>query len=61
MRKYDRSLEEVWDWKEKVYQEVKDFTPSEYLKKLDCDAGLLMLLHGIKLRTVRREDMRLAA
>lgn len=61
MNKYDDSLVEVWDWKEKVYQEIKDFTPSEYLEKLDCDAGLLMRLHGIKLRTVRREDMRLVA
>lgn len=61
MRKNDRSLEEVWEWKEKVYQEAKDFTPSEYLEKLNNDGELLMRLHGLKLKTVRREEMRLAA
>ena len=50
MSSYDCSLEEVWEWKEKVYQVMKDFTPVEYLEKLNGDAMTLMMSHGVMLR-----------
>lgn len=61
MKKYDRSLEEVWEWKAKVYQDVKDCTPAEYLEKLNVDASSLMQAHGVNLSMVRLENMRLVA
>lgn len=42
MKKYDKSLLEVWEWKEKVYYEVKDLSAQEYIRKIKDDAdGLL--------------------
>lgn len=38
MKKYDKSLLEVWEWKEKVYQDVKDLTAEEYVEKVRKDA-----------------------
>ncbi|MBU0700443.1 hypothetical protein KKE26_03995 [bacterium] len=29
----DKSLEEVWDWKEKIYQETKGISMEEIVKK----------------------------
>jgi hypothetical protein len=34
MRKYDQSLVEVWEWKEKVYHDVKELTPDQYINKI---------------------------
>lgn len=59
--KYDRSLEEVWEWKEKTYQDSKDLTALEYLVKIECDAKQLMHKYGVSLRNVKRESPRLAA
>jgi hypothetical protein len=50
MQNYDRSLMEVWEWKEKVYQELKDLTPEERVEKLRKDADKFLREHGIKLR-----------
>jgi len=42
MKKYDKSLLEVWEWKEKVYHEMKDVSAQEYIRKIKDDAdGLL--------------------
>ena len=50
MQRYDRSLMEVWKWKDKVYQELKDLTPEERVKKLRKDTDRLLREHGIKLK-----------
>jgi len=39
MQKYNKSLVEVWEWKEKVYQKVKDLSIQEYIEKVRKDAG----------------------
>ena len=52
MKRYDKSLIEVWEWKEKVYREVKDMSPSEYVKKIKNDAEKILSDSHIKLPTV---------
>lgn len=52
MKKYDKSLVEVWEWKEQVYQDVKDLSPQEYIAKLRRDADKLLAKHKIKLTVV---------
>ena len=58
MKIYDRSLEEVWEWKEQVYQQVKGFTPTEYIEKIGKDARAVLNEHGVKLRVAQRNGMR---
>ena len=60
MRMYDRSLEEVWEWKEQVYLQVKGFTPAEYIEKVGKDARAVLNEHGVKLRVVQRTNFRFA-
>ena len=52
MKRYDKSLIEVWEWKEKVYREVKDMSPSEYVNKIKNDAEKILSNSHIKLPTV---------
>jgi hypothetical protein len=52
MREYDRSLVEVWEWKEQVYQTVKDLSPREYIEKLRSDTDKLLSENKIKLNVV---------
>jgi len=42
MKKYDKSLIEVWEWKEKVYQDVKDLKAEEYVDKVKKDANKIL-------------------
>jgi hypothetical protein len=53
----DRSLEEVWEWKEQVYQQVKGFTAAEYIEKISKDARAVLNEHGVKLCVARRNGM----
>lgn len=52
MRKYDKSLIEVWEWKEKVYQKVKALSAEEYVKKIKNDADKIFSETGIKLTPI---------
>lgn len=52
MRKYDKSLVEVWEWKEDVYNETKDLTAREYVKKIKEDADSILAGHRTRLTTV---------
>ncbi|HZX48540.1 MAG: hypothetical protein A2Z47_05860 [Thermodesulfovibrio sp. RBG_19FT_COMBO_42_12] len=52
MRKYDKSLTEVWDWKEKVYEAVKDLSADKYIEKLKKDADKVLSDNYIKLTPV---------
>lgn len=58
IERYDRSLEEVWEWKEQVYHELKDLSPAEYIAKITLDGKRLLDEQGITLRTVHREGMK---
>lgn len=52
MRKDDTSLVEVWEWKERVYQEVKGLSTKEYIEKVRNDADKILSESAIKLTPV---------
>ena len=52
MKSYEKSLTEVWEWKEKVYQDVKDLTTEDYLEKLRGDAEKILSENHAKLRRI---------
>lgn len=56
MRKYDKSLIEVWEWKEKVFRDVKDLSAKEYIKKIKNDADKILAESRIKLKTVSLKE-----
>ncbi len=58
MRKYDKSLIEVWDWKEKVYHDVRDLTAKEHIDKIKNDAEKILTDGRIKLKTVSLGEKR---
>jgi ribosomal protein L15 len=52
MRKYDKSLIEVWEWKEKVYHDVKDLSAKEYIERIKEDATKILTEGKIELKTI---------
>lgn len=56
MRKYDRSLIEVWEWKEKVYHDVKDLSAKEYIERIKEDATKILAEGQIELKTVSLKE-----
>lgn len=58
MRKYDKSLIEVWEWKEKVYHDVRDLTAKEYIERIKNDAEKILGERRIKLKTVSLGEKR---
>ncbi|HSB03889.1 MAG TPA: hypothetical protein VLK23_01750 [Thermodesulfobacteriota bacterium] len=52
MKSYEKSLTEVWEWKEKVYQDVKDLTTEDYLEKLRGDAERILSENHAKLTPI---------
>jgi hypothetical protein len=62
MRKYDESIIEVWEWKEKVYQDVKGLTPKEYIERIKAEADKILSDSDVDLTPVssRKEDNKAA-
>ena len=56
MRNYDKSLIEVWGWKDKVYEEVKGLSGKEYVEKIGKDAQKLLVSGSIRLKSVSVES-----
>ena len=52
MKSYEKSLTEVWEWKEKVYQDVKDLTTEDYLEKLRGDTERILSENYAKLTPI---------
>lgn len=49
--KIDKSLQEVWDWKESVYQETKHLSVTEAARKIHEDAEQIKKKYGLKLKS----------
>jgi hypothetical protein len=59
MKRYDKSLTEVWEWKEKVYQDVKGLSKEVYLEKLRKDAERILSESHTKLTPISiKKDMK---
>ena len=52
MKNYDKSLVEVWKWKEKVYRDVKNLTAKECVEKFRSDADKILSESDIELTLV---------
>jgi len=61
MNNHDRSLVETWEWKDRVYREVKELSDAEYRNKLRLDSDSLLSAHKISLGLVRRTVLKDAA
>jgi len=59
LRNYDQSLIEVWEWKEKVYQDIKNLTTKEYVEKVKNDADKLLSENSIELTPIFSETRQL--
>jgi len=49
MKTYDKSLTEVWEWKEGVYSEIKGLSAKEYIRKTTKDADSVLSENHIEL------------
>jgi hypothetical protein len=58
MKKYDKSLIEVWEWKDKVYHDIKGLTPEQYIKKIKGDGERILSDARIKLTLVSEKKER---
>ena len=47
---YSKSLEEVWEWKRKIYEERKDLSIDEYVEQTNDNAEKFYKAHNIKLK-----------
>jgi len=48
--KVDKSLQEVWDWKDQVYQETKHLSIEETVRKIHDGAEEFKKKYGLKLK-----------
>jgi hypothetical protein len=55
MKKPDKSLREVWGWKEKVFQEYGQFSSQEYIQKMKNNTEKLLSTNNIKLKDLSLE------
>jgi hypothetical protein len=58
MKKYDASLVEVWEWKDKVYQEIKDMPVRDRLLKIRNDAERILSDNHIELKSISQHKAR---
>jgi len=56
MQKYDKSLIEVEEWKDKVYQDIKYMTDKELIEYFRKGTDRILSEHGIKLRQYQKKD-----
>lgn len=48
--KYDKSLKEVWEWKDKAYERTKGLTMAEMVKKIEENASALCKKYNLHLK-----------
>lgn len=57
--KIDKALEEVWAWKETIYQETKDMTMEDKVKTIKENAVEINQRYGLNLKMVSGEKKRI--
>ena len=50
--KIDKSLKEVWEWKKRIYQETKDISMEENIKRIKKNASKMKQKYRFALKTV---------
>lgn len=54
--KVDKSLQEVWDWKDKVYEEMKHLSVRETARKIHEDVQQIKKKYGLKLKMLHLSE-----
>jgi hypothetical protein len=52
MKTYDKSLTEVWEWKERVYSDTKGLSAKDFILKTTKDADSLLSKSHIELTPI---------
>lgn len=55
--KTDKSLEEVWKWKDKVYEETKSMSMEERVKKIKESAKKINEKYGLDLKKANEQKI----
>ena len=50
--KVDKSLQEVWDWKEKVHEATKGLSVKDAARKIKAEAEAIGKKYNLKLRNL---------
>lgn len=50
--KIDKSLEEVWKWKDKIYEETKSMSMEERVKNIKKNAKAINQKYGLNLKII---------
>lgn len=58
--KIDRSLKEVWDWKDQVYEETKDLSMEERINKIKKDADKILKESKLDLKILKKGKVKAA-
>jgi len=56
--KADKSLEEVWNWKEQIYQETKDMSMEERVRRIKENASRINQRYELNLKIMNRRNGR---
>lgn len=54
--KVDKSLQEVWEWKDKVYEATKHLSVREAGRKIHEDAQQIKKNYGLKLKMLHLSE-----
>lgn len=52
--KIDKSLKEVWEWKDLVYEETKNLSMEEKIKKIKKDAERILKENKLDLKILKK-------
>lgn len=58
--KIDKSLKEVWEWKDLVFEETKDLSMDEKIKKIKKDAERILKESKLDLVILKKGKVRAA-
>jgi hypothetical protein len=58
MRTYDKSLTEVWEWKEGVYSETKGLSAGDYIRKTTEDSDAVLSESHVDLTSISSSSKR---
>jgi len=53
--KVDKSLQEVWDWKEKVYEEMSGLSPKEKIASFRKTSEDFCKKYGLKFKQTKKK------
>lgn len=60
MMKDDKSLEEVWDWKDQIYEETKTLSMEDRVNKIKADVDMILAENDLNLSVVKRDKTKVS-